>query len=128
MDFEEFSVWWETEDGRRLRGEGEKPSSDDFTLQELIEAVEARMKDRQTEKQRESFARKQRLAKHQEGWDAVRAERRAIAEAKAAAIATEQRLQAAALEKLRQALQNTPVSGPFYTKNRIFTKTGSRQA
>ena len=57
VDFNEFSEWWETEDGRRLRGEAGKVSSSDFSLQELIEAVEARMKDREAERERESFAR-----------------------------------------------------------------------
>ena len=43
------------------------------------------------------------MATQQAGWNAVRAERQAILDAKAAAIATEQRLQAVALEKLRCA-------------------------
>ena len=127
VDFSEFAEWWETEDGRRLRGEQGKSCSD-FSLQELLDAVAARTKDRKAEHERERFARcvssstympsdcnasnmpivrntcacrKKRVAKQQAGWAAVRAERQAIADAKAAAVATEQRLQAAALEKLR---------------------------
>eukprot|EP01043_Picozoa_sp_COSAG02_P101329 COSAG02_NODE_37383_length_442_cov_1.364431_1_plen_79_part_00 len=58
VDFDEFSRWWETEDGRRLRGEDpDKLSSTDFSLQELVEAVEARMKDREADRERERFAR-----------------------------------------------------------------------
>ncbi len=56
-DFDEFSKWWETEDGRRLRGEEDKLSSSNFSLHELIEAVEARLKHREAERERERFAR-----------------------------------------------------------------------
>lgn len=57
VDFNEFSEWWKTEDGRRLRGEEGEISSTDFSLQEVIEAAKARMKDRNAERQRERLAR-----------------------------------------------------------------------
>lgn len=56
VDFSEFADWWGAEDGRRLRGEQGKSSSD-FSLQELLDAVAARMKDREAERDRERFAR-----------------------------------------------------------------------
>lgn len=104
VDFAEFSAWWETPDGKMVRGEDpNEVTSNDFKLQELIEAVEARMRDRASLRDQETYARKKRLGAQQERWAKVRADRAAIEAAKQAAIAAERRMQDAAVEKLRLA-------------------------
>ena len=80
VDYREFCRWWESENGRRLRGV--KPEEvQAFTYKELITAVKRRAEEIRTKKQAEQIERRARLA----AGKAARQERRDVAAADAAA-------------------------------------------